>query len=284
MSASPDTATQTVLIKPQKGLAALNLRDLWLFRELIYFLTWRDIKVRYKQTLLGAGWAILQPVLQMIVFNIIFGDLAGLGTGGIPRPVFTYSALLAWNLFSTAISEASRSLVTNRNMITKVYFPRLIVPLSSILAGVVDFLIAFVLVIGMMIYYGIVPPADIWTLPVFLLLTLTTALGVGLWLAALNVHYRDVRYFIPFLTQFWLLASPIGYQASEIYTKMPAGFDWVYALNPLVGVIEGFRHALVGSEIYSVPYIWISVATSLVILVTGLFYFRSMEKTFADTV
>lgn len=284
--ASPATPSQpnTILIKPQRGLAALNLRDLWLFRELIYFLTWRDIKVRYKQTLLGAGWAILQPLLQMVVFNLLFGDLAGLPTDGIPRPVFTYAALLPWNLFSTAISDAGRSLVTSRNMITKVYFPRLIVPLSSILSGVVDFAIAFLLLIGMMLYYGITPTAAIWTLPFYLLLSLVTALGVGLWLSALNVHYRDVRYFIPFLTQFWMLATPIAYLSKEVFERLPTGWEWLYALNPMVGVVEGFRNALLGSEIYSTGLLWISVLVSLVLLVSGLFYFRSMERTFADTV
>lgn len=282
MSSPPEA--HTITIKPQRGLAALNLRDLWLFRELIYFLTWRDIKVRYKQTLLGAGWALLQPLLQMLVFNLLFGDLAGLTTGEIPRPIFTYAALLPWNLFSTAISDAGRSLVTSRNMITKVYFPRLIVPLSSILSGVVDFAIAFILLIGMMVYYGIAPTAAIWALPLYLLLALTTALGVGLWLSALNVHYRDVRYLIPFLTQFWMLATPIAYLSSEIFSRLPAGWEWLYALNPMVGVIEGFRHALLGSELYSSNLIWISVLVALVLLVSGLFYFRSMERTFADTV
>jgi len=272
------------IIQPQRGLTALNLRDLWLFRELIYFLTWRDIKVRYKQTLLGAGWALLQPLLQMLVFNVLFGDVAGLSTGGIPRPIFTSAALLPWNLFSTAISDAGRSLVTSRNMITKVYFPRLIVPLSSILSGVVDFAIAFVLLIGMMVYYGIAPNANVWLLPLYLLLGLTTALGVGLWLSALNVHYRDVRYLIPFLTQFWMLASPIAYLSNEVFDRLPEGLSWLYALNPMVGVIDGFRNALLGSELYSADVIWISIVVALLLLVSGLFYFRSMERTFADTV
>ena len=277
-------ASRKILIKPQSGLAALNLRDLWLFRELIFFLTWRDIKVRYKQTLLGAGWALLQPLLQMLVFNVLFGELAGLSSGGIPRPIFTYAALLPWNLFSTAISDAGRSLVSSRNMITKVYFPRLIVPLSSILSGVVDFAIAFLLLIVMMIYYGITPTNTLWTLPLYLILSLTTALGVGLWLAALNVHYRDIRYLIPFLTQFWMLATPIAYLSTEVFDRMPDNLEWLYALNPMVGVIEGFRHALLGTEIYSTDVLWISVAVALTLLVSGLFYFRSMERTFADTV
>jgi len=283
-SESTQLASRRFVIKPQSGMAALNLRDLWLFRELIFFLTWRDIKVRYKQTLLGAGWAILQPVLQMLVFNVLFGDLAGLSSGGIPRPVFTYAALLPWNLFSTAISDAGRSLVSNRNMITKVYFPRLIVPLSSILSGVVDFAIAFLILIAMMIYYGIAPTAALWTLPLYLILSLTTALGVGLWLSALNVHYRDIRYLIPFLTQFWMLATPIAYLSSEVFNRLPDNLEWLYALNPMVGVIEGFRNALLGTEIYSTNVLWISVAVAVTLLVSGLFYFRRMERTFADTV
>jgi lipopolysaccharide transport system permease protein len=283
-SEAAELASRRFVIRPQNGLAALNLRDLWLFRELIFFLTWRDIKVRYKQTLLGAGWAILQPLLQMLVFNVLFGDLAGLSSGGLPRPIFTYAALLPWNLFSTAISDAGRSLVSSRNMITKVYFPRLIIPLSSILSGVVDFVIAFLILIAMMIYYGIAPTAALWTLPLYLLLALTTALGVGLWLSALNVHYRDIRYLIPFLTQFWMLATPIAYLSSEVFDRMPDHLEWLYALNPMVGVIEGFRNALLGTEIYSTDVLWISVLVALTLLVSGLFYFRSMERTFADTV
>lgn len=276
--------TEVVLIKPQRGLVSLDLRELFRFRELIFFLTWRDILVRYKQTLLGGTWAILQPLLQMLIFNVLFGDIAGLSSGGIPRPLFTYAALLPWNLFSTAIGEAGRSLVTNRNMITKVYFPRIVVPLSSVLSGVVDFAIAFLVLAGMMIFYGVMPTSGIWALPFYLLLSLVTALGIGLWLAALNVHYRDIRHILPFLTQFWMLASPIPYQANEVFNRLPEGLGWLYALNPMVSVIEGFRNALVGTPIYSIQYLWISIATSLVFLVTGIIYFRRMERTFADIV
>ncbi len=274
----------TVVIKPQRGLVGLDFRELFRFRELIYFLTWRDILVRYKQTLLGGAWAILQPVLQMLILNLLFGDIAGLSSGGIPRPLFTYSALLPWNLFSTAIGDAGRSLVANRNMITKVYFPRIIVPMSSVLSGVVDFLIAFLVLAGMMVYYGILPTSGVWGLPLYLLLSLVTALGVGLWLAALNVHYRDIRYIIPFLTQFWMLATPIAYEANKIFDRLPDGWKWLYALNPMVGVVEGFRSALVGTPIYSVGLLWISIVTSIVLLITGLIYFRRMERTFADVV
>ncbi|MBN2500664.1 MAG: ABC transporter permease [Anaerolineales bacterium] len=295
---TPSADSETLVIKPSHGLAALNLRDLWRYRELAFFLTWRDIKVRYKQTILGAAWAIIQPLLQMVIFNFLFGDLGNISTGDIPRPIFTYSALLVWNLFATALNDASRSLVSSRNMITRVYFPRLIIPLSSILSGLVDFFISFLVLLGMMFFYHLAPTAAIWTLPLFLVLALMTALGVGLWLSALNVNYRDVRYILPFLTQFWMLASPIAYPVS----KVPEGFRLLYALNPMVGVVEGFRWALLGAGAGSEsvaegaqwilisaetgidPVLWVSVGISLLILVSGLFYFRHMEKTFADMV
>lgn len=282
--ASNPVVSQTVLIKPRKGIASFDLRELWRFRELVFFLTWRDILVRYKQTLLGGTWAILQPLLQMLVFNVVFGEIAGLSTGGVPRPIFTYAALLPWNLFANAVSEAGRSLVMNRSMITKVYFPRLIIPLSKIFSGVLDFAIAFLILIGMMFYYGIFPTSAIWTLPLYMLLSMITALGVGLWLSALNVHYRDVKYIIPFLTQFWMLVTPIAFEAKEIFDRLPDGLQWIFALNPMVGVIEGFRNALVGTPIYSTETLWVSILTSLIVLITGLIYFRSMERTFADTV
>lgn len=283
LPATPDTqASETLVIQPTRGLGSLNLRDLWRYRELAYFLTWRDIKVRYKQTLLGAAWALIQPLLQMIIFNFLFGNLAEIPTDGIPRPVFTYSALLVWNLFSKALSDAGRSLVANRNMITKVYFPRLLIPLSSVLSGIVDFAIAFVILLGMMFYYKIAPTVSIWTLPLFLVLALVTALGIGLWLSALNVNFRDIRYIIPFLTQFWLLASPVAYPLSEI----PDTWRWLYSLNPMVAVVEGFRWALVGqgTTYQAMPLLWISILSSLVLLISGVFYFRRMERTFADTV
>jgi lipopolysaccharide transport system permease protein len=273
---------ETVIIKPSSGWAALNLGDLWRFRELAYFLTWRDIKVRYKQTALGAGWALLQPLIQMLILNFLFGSLANIDTA-VPRPVFTYAALLPWNLFSKALSDAGRSLVANRNMITKIYFPRLLIPLSTVLGGLVDFAIGFVLLMGMMVFYGITPTAAVWTLPLFLLLALVTALGVGLWLSAWNVHYRDFGYLIPFLTQFWLLASPIAYPLSEISQKWP---DWafLYSLNPMVGVVEGFRWALLGTGELPALAVWLSAGIALFLLVSGVFYFRRMERTFADTV
>ncbi|MEJ2485513.1 MAG: ABC transporter permease [Anaerolineales bacterium] len=271
---------ETLVLKPTKGWISLNLKDLWRYRELIYFLTWRDILVRYKQTLLGATWAIIQPLMQMFVFNFLFGNMANISTGDIPRPIFTFSALLPWNLFAKALSDTSKSLVSNRNIITKVYFPRLVVPISSVLSGVVDFLIAFLILIGMMIYYQVTVPVTIWMVPVFILLSLVVALGVGLWFSAWNLHYRDVRYFIPFLSQFWMLASPIAYPLSRI----PEKFQTLYMLNPMVGVVEGFRWVLLGGD--PVPQIALvfSGAIGLLVLISGLFYFRRMERTFADMV
>ena len=269
------------ILQPAKGLGALNLHDLWLYRELIYFLTWRDLKVRYKQTLLGASWAILRPLLTMVVFSIFFGDLAKVPSDGVPYPIFSFAALVPWGLFSDAVGVAGRSLVQNRHMITKIYFPRVILPLSSILAGVVDFLIAFVILVGMMVYYKISPTVYVWTLPLFLLLALITSAGVGLWLAALNVQYRDIAYITPFLTQFWLFVTPIAYPASMV----PAKWQLVYSLNPMAGVVEGFRWALLGTD-QGAPgtQLIVSSVVAIVLLVSGMVYFRRMERNFADMV
>lgn len=277
---SVSRSEETLMLKPTKGWISLDLRDLWRFRELVYFLTWRDILVRYKQTLLGAAWAIIEPLMQMVVFNFLFGNMAKISTGDIPRAIFTFSALLPWNLFSKSLSDASRSLVTNRAMITKVYFPRLVIPMASILSGLVDFLIAFVILIGMMFYYQVDLPPTAWMLPVVVLFSLLLALGVGLWFSAWNLHYRDVRYFIPFLTQFWMLASPIAYPLSEI----PEQWQTLYMINPMVGVVESFRWALLGGEPVPQLALIFSGGISLVVLISGLFYFRRMERTFADTV
>jgi len=269
------------LLKPSKGLGSLQLRDLWQYRELIYFMTWRNLKVRYKQTLLGASWAVLRPFLTMVVFSIFFGDLAEVPSDGMPYPIFSFAALVPWGLFSDAVSVGGRSLVQNRHMITKIYFPRVILPLSSILAGLVDFLIAFVVLIGMMVFYKITPTANVWTLPLFLLLALVTATGVGLWLAALNVQYRDVAYITPFLTQFWLYVTPIAYPASMV----PDKWQLIYSLNPMAGVVEGFRWALLGTEQGAPgPQLVVSSVVALVLLVTGYAYFRRMERSFADMV
>lgn len=271
---------EIIFLRPSKGWSALNLRDLWRYRELIYFLTWRDIKVRYKQTVLGAAWAIIQPLLNMVVLSIIFGRFANMPTDGIPRPIFTYSALLPWGLFSKALSDAGRSMLSNRSMVTKVYFPRLIIPLASVLGGLVDFLIQFVILIGMMVYYKFYPTPAIVTLPFFLLLSLTTALGVGLWLSALNVLYRDVGYIIPYLTQLWLLLTPVAYSVSVV----PEQWRLLYSLNPMVGVVEGFRWALLGSAPPPWPLLMVSTLISFTLLISGMFFFRRMERTFADMV
>jgi len=271
----------TIYIKPSTGLTALNLRDLWVYRELVFFMIWRDIKVRYKQTLLGAAWAVIQPLMTMIVFNFLFGKVAKVPTDGIPYPIFSYTALLPWGLFVTALNQASRSLTSNHNMITKVYFPRLVLPIASVLAGLVDFAIAFVILIGLMIYYQVTPAWNVlWALPFFLLLAIVTALGVALWLSAINVKYRDVNYALPFLTQFWLFITPVAYSASVISER----WQLVYSLNPMAGVVNGFRWALLGAGNGPDTALWISAGISLLVMVSGLFYFRNMERTFADTI
>jgi lipopolysaccharide transport system permease protein len=271
----------TIYIKPSSGLAALNLRDLWVYRELVYFMIWRELKVRYKQTLLGALWAIIQPVMTMVVFNFLFGKVAKVPTDGIPYPIFAYSALLPWGLFAAALNQGSRSLTSNNNMISKIYFPRLILPISSVLSGLVDFAISFVILIGLMIYYKINPTwTALWALPLFLLLAIITALGVSLWLAAINVKYRDVNYALPFLTQFWMFVTPVAYSAKVISDK----WQLVYSLNPMAGVVNGFRWALLGSGAGPDTALLVSASISILVLVSGLFYFRGMERTFADTI
>ena len=277
---SETTQVPTILIRPPQGWVSLNLRDLWEYRELLYFLTWRDIKVRYKQTALGATWAIIQPFMTMVVFSLFFGRLAGISSNGLPYPIFAYCALLPWNYFAGALDRAGNSLVGSANLITKVYFPRVVIPLSAMLAGLLDFGIAFLVLIGMMLFYGIVPTVAILTLPLFLLLAVLTALGVGLWLSALNVQYRDVRYALPFLVQFWLFASPVAYPASLV----PEPWRVLYGLNPMAGVVEGFRWALLGQAATPGPLLAVSVVMVCVLLASGLFYFQKMEETFADVV
>jgi lipopolysaccharide transport system permease protein len=285
LSDAPDSTseadlTHEVVIQPSRGWVALRLRDLWEYRELLYFLVWRDVKVRYKQTVLGVAWAILQPFLTMVVFSVFFGRLAKVPSDGIPYPVFAYTALLPWQLFAHALTESANSLVENEKLITKVYFPRLVIPIAAVLAGLVDFAIAFMLLLVMMVYYGIVPTAAVLTLPLFLLLAIATALAVGLWLSALNVQYRDVRYTIPFLTQFWLFATPIAYPSSLV----PEPWRALYGLNPMAGVVEGFRWALLGKAGGVGPLMIVSALAVGVLLFGGLVYFRRMEKTFADVV
>jgi len=274
------SALPTLRIAPSKGWVPLKLKELWEYRELLYFLVWRDIKVRYKQTALGATWAIIQPFLTMVVFSLFFGHLGKIPSDGIPYPIFSFAALVPWTFFANGLGQSSNSLVGSSNLITKVYFPRLIVPLASVFSGIVDFALAFIVLVGMMLYYGLVPTLNVLWLPLFLLLALITSLGVGLWLSALNVEYRDVRYVVPFITQFWLLATPIAYPSSLLHQP----WRTIYGLNPMVGVVEGFRWALLRTNTAPGPIIAVSSAAALIILITGAFYFRRMEKTFADIV
>lgn len=267
-------------IEPTAGLRSLGLRELWHYRELMYFFVWRDVKVRYKQTVLGAAWAILQPFLTMIVFTIFFGRLAKLPSDGIPYPLFAYCALVPWQLFAFALVESSNSLVTNEQLVTKVQFPRMLIPIASVLAGLVDFLLAFVVLVGMLVWFHVGLSPRMLLLPAFILLAIVTALAVGVWLSALNVKYRDVRYTIPFLTQFWLLVTPVAYSASLV----PGVWRTVYGLNPMAGVVTGFRWALFGTNAGFGPLLVVSVAVVLVLLVSGAFYFKKMERTFADVI
>lgn len=268
------------ILEPPKNWAPLELSELWKFRELLFFLTWRDIKVRYKQTVLGAAWAILQPLLTMVLFSIIFGGLAKLPTDGIPYPIFTFTALLPWQLFAFALTQSSNSLVSNQNLISKVYFPRLVIPLSSVLAGLVDFAISFVVLGGLMVFYGIKLTLASLFLPLFLLLALTSALAIGLWLSALNVKYRDIRYIVPFLTMFWMYATPIAYSSSLI----PEKWRWLYSLNPMTGVVEGFRWATLGKSSLDMVSLGISACVVIALFIGGLYYFKRMETTFADII
>jgi len=275
-----DESVPVFMIRPSKGLIALDLRELWQYRELLYILIWRDIKVRYKQTAIGAAWAVIQPFFAMVVFSLFFGQLAKIPSEGLPYPIFAYSALLPWHFFAKALTEASTSLVANERVITKVYFPRLLVPTAVVLAGLLDFGIAFLILIGMMFFYGIMPSWPVLTIPFFLLLALMTALGVSFWLSALDVEYRDVRYTLPFLTQLWLFATPVVYPS----TIVPQAWRALYGLNPMVGVIEGFRWALLGSAPpYSIMLAVSGVAVALVFM-SGLIYFRRMERTLADRI
>jgi homopolymeric O-antigen transport system permease protein len=269
-----------LIIKPSKGWAALNLRDLWHYRELLYFLTWRDIKVRYKQTLIGAAWAILQPFLTMIVFTVFFGKIAKLPSEGIPYPIFSYSGLLLWIYFSSAVSNSGNSLVGSSNLITKVYFPRLIIPLSSALAAIIDYFIALCILVLMMFFYGLFPNSLIVLLPFILLLAFISATGLGLWLSALNVKYRDVRYAIPFFIQLLLFATPVIYPA----TVLPEKFRWLLALNPISGIIDAHRACILGYKPVDWSSLGISTAVGLFIFITGLFYFRRTERFFADII
>jgi lipopolysaccharide transport system permease protein len=283
--------SRPVRIHPRSGWQPIDLGELWRYRELLWILALRDVKVRYKQTVLGAAWAIIQPVLTMIVFSIFFGNLAGLSSrieGGIPYPLYTFCALLPWQLFSSSLTSAGSSLVGNQSLISKVYFPRLVIPLASIFGSLVDFLVAFVVLVGLIFAYGamgyaVAPSWAILTLPLFVALAFLTALAVGLWLSALNVEYRDVRYVIPFIVQFWMFITPIAYPSSLVRDRSVALYR-LYGLNPMVGVVDGFRWAILGNAPAPGGALVVSIAAMVVLLIGGLYYFRRMERTFADLV
>ena len=267
-------------IEASQGWVSLGLGELWDYRELIYFFIWRDIKVRYKQTILGGAWAIIQPLFTMLIFSVFFGRLARVPSESVPYPIFTFTALVPWQFFATGVTQSSTSLVVGSNLVKKVYFPRLALPISKVLAGGVDFLLAFAMLLVLMVYYGIRPTAHVIWLPFFLLLALTTSLGVSVWFSAMHVQFRDVQYAVPFLVQAWLFATPIAYPS----TLLPEPWRTIYGINPMVGVVEGFRWALLGTKTAPGPIVAISSLASIALLVSGTFYFRRLEKTFADVV
>ena len=269
-----------ITIKPSTGWLGLNLTEIWDRRELLYFLTWREVKVRYKQTLLGAAWALLQPLFTMVIFSLFFGRLAKLPSDGIPYPVFAFTALVPWVFFSNGLTQSANSLISNSQLITKIYFPRLLVPTAAVLGGVIDFLLAFGLLILMILWYGVGIHASIVWIPLFLLLAFVTSLGAGLWLSALNVEYRDVRHIVPFLVQMWLFATPIAYPSSLLHEP----WHTLYALNPMVGVVEGFRWAILGTKTRPDSVLLISSAIAILALITGALFFRRTEKRFADLI
>ena len=274
-------ANSVTIIEPSRGWVPIKLRELWEFREVLYFLVWRDIKVRYRQTLLGAAWAIVQPFMTMVVFTVFFGGLAKMPSDGVPYPIFAFAALVPWTFFANGLSQGAMSLVASGHLITKVYFPRLLVPTARVLGGMLDLLLAFLVLLAMMAWYGLTPRAAalLW-LPALVLLTLVTAVGISLWLSALNVRYRDIQHLVPFLVQIWLFATPIAYPSSLLAERWRP----LYALNPMVGVVEGFRWALLGSGAAPGPMLISSALAALVLLVTGTFFFRRIERTFADVI
>ncbi len=269
-----------IRVEPSHGWVSLRLGEVWAARDLLYFLVWRDVKVRYKQTALGVAWAILQPFMAMVIFSVFFGRLAKMPSAGVPYPIFAYAALLPWQFFASALAESSNSLVSNKSLITKVYFPRIIVPAASVFAALVDLCVAFVVLLGMMVYYGVAPTPRLLVLPFLVAFAVLTALAVGLWLSALNVKYRDVRYVIPFITQFWLFATPIAYPSDMV----PAAYRGIYGLNPMAGVVEGFRWAVLGTQTSIGAVMIASIAAVIVLFFGGLAYFRRTEKYFADLV
>jgi len=268
------------IIAPSKGWVSLKLREIWQYRELLYFLVWRDVKVRYKQTALGVAWAVIQPLLTMLVFSLFFGRLAKVPSDGIPYPIFAFTALVPWTFFATGLTLSSNSLVGSANLVQKVYFPRLIIPVATVLSALVDFAIAMLVLLALMAFYRIAPSWHAVWLPAFVLLALATSLGVGLWLSALNVEYRDVRYVVPFLTQFWMYATPVAYPSSLLHQP----WRTIFGLNPMAGVVEGFRWALLGVATPPGAMVLASSTAALLLLVSGALYFRRMERTFADVV
>jgi lipopolysaccharide transport system permease protein len=280
ISANGLRSNHTLRIQPAKGWTSLKLKEIWEYRELVTIFVWRDLKVRYRQTVIGVLWAIFQPLLTMVIFSVFFGRLAGIPSDDIPYPIFSYAALVPWTFFANSINLASNSLVNNADMIKKIYFPRITMPLASVLAGLVDFILAFIILLGMMLVYGYVPTFNILWFPLFILLAMITALGVSLWLSAMNVQFRDVRYMIPFIIQAWLFATPVAYPSSLL--KEP----WLtlYGLNPMVGVVEGFRWALLGTETAPGPMFVVSFIVAFLVFISGIFFFRRMEKTFADVI
>lgn len=279
-SGLPASALPVTVLRPSRGWGSPGLRELWEHRELLYFLVWRDVKVRYKQTVLGAAWAILQPVATMVVFSLFFGRLAKVPSDGVPYPVFSLAGLVPWTFFSQGLVQSANSLVGSQNLLTKVYFPRLAIPTAAVLSGGVDLALSLPVLLAVMRFYGLVPTARILWVLLLLTLAFAAAVGAGLWLSALNVQYRDVRYVLPFLVQLWLLATPIAYPSRLL------GEPWrtLYGLNPMAGVVEGFRWALLGTGGPPGPLIAVSAASALALLASGLFYFRRMERTFADVV
>jgi lipopolysaccharide transport system permease protein len=278
----PEASNEEIIVRiePSKGWVSLKLRELLEYRELLYFLIWRDVKVRYKQTVLGVAWAVIQPFFTMVVFSLFFGRLARMPSDGIPYPIFSYAALVPWTFFANGLNQASNSLVGSANLIKKVYFPRLAIPIATVLSGVVDFILSFIMLIGLMFYFGFTPTINVFWLPFFLLLALTTSLGASLWFSALNVEFRDVRYIMPFLTQLWMFSTPIAYPSSLLSEP----WRTIYGINPMVGVVEGFRWALLGTQTAPGLISIISSFVACLLLLSGAFYFRRMEKTFADVV
>ena len=280
MITSQNTELPKTRIEPSKGWSSIDFREVWEYRELFYFLVWRDIKVRYKQTILGASWAIIQPLFTMVIFSLFFGRLAQVPSDGVPYPIFSFAALVPWTFFANSVTNASNSLVVSSNMLKKVYFPRITLPMSSVFSGLVDFSLAFIVLLVMMAFFGIAPTSNIVWVPFLLVLAIITALGTSFWLSSMNVQFRDVRYTIPFLIQAWLFLTPVAYPSSLLEEP----WKTLYALNPMVGVVEGFRWALLGTDTAPGPMVAASTVVAIILLISGAFYFRRMEKHFADVV